>query len=115
VPQAPSRGEVWFVDLDPTRAHERAGDRPVVIISTDVFNNGPSGLTVVVPLTRVDQHVPLHVRVDPLEGGLRETSFAMCDQMRTISRDRFRGTARGFLSPRTMAEVADRIRILLDL
>lgn len=115
MPQSPSRGEVWFVDLDPARGYERAGDRPVVIISTDVFNHGPSGLTVVVPLTRTDRNVPLHVRVDPREGGLREVSFAMCDQVRTISRDRLRGAARGFLPPGTMAEVEDRIRILLDL
>lgn len=115
MPQAPSRGEVWFVNLDPTKGHEQAGARPVVIISTDAFNHGPSGLTVVVPLTRTERNVPLHVRVDPPEGGLSEVSIAMCDQLRTISRDRFRGAGRGFLSPDTMAEIEDRIRILLDL
>src|SRR6185295_5268066 len=45
------RGEVWLADLDPTRGHEQAGRRPVLIVSDDVFNAGAAELVVVLPMT----------------------------------------------------------------
>ena len=33
------RGEIRWADLDPTRGHEQAGQRPVLILSHDVFND----------------------------------------------------------------------------
>jgi len=47
----PSRGEVWIVDLDPTKGHEQAGRRPCLVISVDIFNQGPADLVVVLPMT----------------------------------------------------------------
>lgn len=114
---SPSRGQVWWADLDPPTGHEQAGRRPVVIVSSDVSNRGPSGMVAVAPITSRDKRVPLHVRVDPPEGGLERPSFVMCDQVRTVSVDRLdraRGAA-GVLSSGTMVEVDDRIRIFLDL
>ena len=49
---APSRGEVWDLNFDPTLGHEQAGTRPALILSVDLFNEGPADLVVVVPLTR---------------------------------------------------------------
>ncbi|MBI3923517.1 MAG: type II toxin-antitoxin system PemK/MazF family toxin [Armatimonadetes bacterium] len=37
------RGEVWFADLGETAGHEPAGKRPVLILSDNVFNQGPAG------------------------------------------------------------------------
>ena len=45
------RGEIWWVDLDPTRGHEQAGRRPALVLSVDAFNHGPAGLVVVVPVS----------------------------------------------------------------
>jgi mRNA-degrading endonuclease toxin of MazEF toxin-antitoxin module len=34
----PSRGQIWFVDLNPIRGHEQAGKRPCLVISvTDII------------------------------------------------------------------------------
>jgi mRNA interferase MazF len=52
MPPLPNRGEIWLADLNPTRGHEQAGARPVLIISTDPFNYGPAGLVFVLPLTK---------------------------------------------------------------
>jgi mRNA interferase MazF len=109
-----ARGEVWLVDLNPTRGDEQHGRRPALIVSTDQFNTGPAGLVVVVPMTTRQRNVPLHVRVEPPEGGVRETSFAKCEDVRSISSERLE-TRWGTVSPQTMAVVADRLRILLDL
>ncbi len=69
MPGDPARGEIWLVNLDPTIGREQAGERPVVILSTDRFNRGPAGLVIVAPMTTRDRRLPLHVAVDPPEGG----------------------------------------------
>ena len=44
------RGEIRWADLDPARGHEQAGQRPVLILSHDVFNER-SGTVIAVALT----------------------------------------------------------------
>ena len=108
------RGEVWLVDLDPTLGHEQAGRRPALVVSADAFNLGPAGLVVVVPMTTTDRRIPLHVRIDPPEGGLRQTSFAKCEDVRSLSVKRL-GKRLGVVGQETIAVVEDRMRIFLDL
>ncbi len=115
MPQAPSRGEIWDADLSPTRGHEQAGTRPVLIVSTDAFNHGPAGLVFVLPLTRTDHRIPLHVAVDPPEGGLTARSFILCDAIRSISKERLGPRPWGVVTPQTMARIEDCLRLLLDL
>lgn len=111
---APLRGEVWVVDLSPVRGREQAGRRPALVVSVDMFNRGPAELVVVLPITTKEKGVPLHVRIDPPEGGVKETSFIKCEDIRSISTQRL--TVRlGIVSARTMALVEDRVRVLLGL
>jgi len=110
----PSRGEVWEVDLSPTRGHEQAGRRPALVVSTDRFNHGPAGLVVVLPMTTRGKGIPLHVEVDPSEGGVREASFVKPEDIRSVAAERL-GARWGAVSPRTLAEVERRLRVLLDL
>jgi mRNA interferase MazF len=109
-----SRGEVWDVDLGPTRGHEQAGRRPGLIVSTDRFNHGPAGLVVLLPMTTRPKGVPLHVAVEPPEGGIRETSFVRPEDIRSVSAGRLR-EHRGEVSAATLAAVERRLRVLLDL
>jgi mRNA interferase MazF len=111
----PLRGEIWSAALDPTRGHEQAGSRPVLILSNDVYNGGPGGLVIVAPLTRTDRGIPLHIPVDPPEGGLSARSYVLCDHARAISKERLGDAAWGRISGQTLAEVEDRLRVLLDL
>jgi mRNA interferase MazF len=112
-----NRGEIWLADFDPVRGHEQGRQRPALILSTDQFNNGPAGLAVVVPFTtRERARMPLRVRVDPPDGGLRVTSWALCEAIRSISTERLVGNAAwGTLSPQTLAAIEYRVRTLLDL
>ena len=48
---APSRGEVWRVDLEPVRGHEQGRLRPALVVSNDILNHGPAELVTVVPIT----------------------------------------------------------------
>lgn len=109
-----SRGEVWLVHLDPIRGHEQAGQRPALIISTDVFNHGPAGLVVLVPMTTRERRIPLHIPLDPPEGGVSARSFIKCEDVRSVSSERLI-KCWGSVSDRTLALVADGVRILLEL
>ncbi len=110
-----SRGEVWLVNLNPTRGREQRGARPALVVSDDRLNAGRAELVIVVPLTRTERRVPFHVRIDPPEGGVRDVSYAMCEAVRSISIDRLDGAAWGTVSEATMRAVEDRLRVLLDL
>lgn len=110
----PSRGEVWDVDFDPTRGHEQAGRRPALIVSDDILNHGPAGLVVVVPLTTKNKNQPLHVVINPPEGGVTKPSFAKCEDIRSVAKERL-FSLRGKVSASTMTQVEDRLRVLLSL
>lgn len=111
----PSRGEIWLADLNPILGHEQAGTRPVLITSTDLFNHGPAGLVFVIPVTRTDRRIPVHIALDPPEGGVASRSFILCDALRSISKDRLKGRPWGAVAPATMRRVEDMLRVLLEL
>lgn len=46
----PDRGEVWHLDLEPTRGGEQRGARFVFVVSPKAFNAG--GLALVCPITQ---------------------------------------------------------------
>jgi mRNA interferase MazF len=110
----PSRGEVWLVNLTPTRGHEPAGTRPGLVVSVDPFNHGPAGLVVLLPLTSVAKGIPFHVGIQPPEGGVKVKSFIKCEDVRSVAKERL-SRRWGKVSGSTMAAVEDRLRILLGL
>ena len=110
----PQRGEVWLADLNPTRGREQAGQRPILVFSVHEFNRGPAELVVVLPITSTIRPIPLHVIVQPPEGGLKVQSRVLTDAIRSISKDRL-VERWGAVAPKTMAAVEDRVRTLLGL
>lgn len=110
----PARGEIWTADLDPTRGREQAGRCPVLVVSTDRFNQSAAELVVILPVTSKQKGVPWHVLVRPPEGGLRTASYVMCEAVRCVARDRL--TRRpGQVHTLTLQEVEQRLRVLLEL
>ncbi|CAN5870842.1 type II toxin-antitoxin system PemK/MazF family toxin [soil metagenome] len=103
-----------MVDLNPTRGHEQAGLRPVVIVSVDEFNSGPASLVIVLPITATDRKIPLHVPVDSPEGGLDRRSFILPDQIRSVSKERL-VRRRGRVEPATMEAVEQGLRLVQGL
>jgi mRNA interferase MazF len=105
---------VWLADLNPTRGHEQAGQRPVLIVSEDLFNRGPADLVIVVPITSTLRPIPSHIRLTPPEGGLKNESAALCEAVRSISKHRLLRRL-GSVSTMRMTLVEDALRILLRL
>jgi mRNA interferase MazF len=131
----PCRGDIWTVDLDPTRGHEQgdcpnfrvsengtvpfdAGEqvqcRPALIVSVDLFNQGPADLVVVLPITSKAKGIPLHVRVAPPEGGVQEPSYIKCEDIRSVSKQRL-AKFWGRVSSQTMLEIEERLSVLLGM
>ena len=110
----PSRGDVWDLNFDPVAGHEPAGARSALILSEDIFNEGPAGLVVVIPITRARTKIRWHVPVAPPDGGLSAGSFIQCESVRSVSKARLK-RRRGRVSPPVMRQVEDRLRILLGL
>jgi mRNA interferase MazF len=112
---SPRRGEVWLVDLSPTRGHEQAGRRPALVVSVDRFNAGRAGVVFMVPFTTRERGIPTHVEVRPPAGGLREVSWARCEDLRSLSVERLGDAPLGSVPAEILDAVSDRIRILLGL
>jgi mRNA interferase MazF len=110
-----NRGEIWLADLRPTCSHEHAAACPVVIISTNTFNHGPADLVFVLPLTRMDRRNPMHVPIDPPEGGVAARSYIVCDALCTIAKERLGPRAWGRVSAATLHKVGDNLRILMEI
>jgi mRNA interferase MazF len=114
----PTRGEIWLVDLGVGRGHEQSGRRPALVVSDDAFNSGLAGLVMVVPVTSKtakSKNIRAHIPIAPPEGGLTTPSVILCDQLRTVSKDRFGKAAWGTVSAATLARVEATLRFLLGL
>lgn len=108
------RGEVWLIDLNPVKGHEQAGKRPCLVISVNLFNQGASGLAVVLPITSKDKKIPFHVKINSPEAGLKVKSFIKCEDIRSVSLERFIKKL-GMVDNKIIAEVEQRLRILIGL
>ena len=109
----PLRAEIWLADLDPTRGHEQAGRRPVSF-SADHFNGSPAGLVVVLPITSKGKNIRSHIPLDPGTTGLKTKSYVICEQPRTIAKDRI-GKRVGQIARPAMLQIEQVLRILLEL
>lgn len=85
------RGTVVLVDLEPTVGHEQRGVRPAVVVSDSlVAADQRFPLVCVVPVTGTPGEGALYPELDAGESGLKKTSFALVDQLRSIDKRRVR-------------------------
>lgn len=87
----PRRGEVWLVDFSPAVGSEIRDPHPALIVSVDDLNKSPWGLIVVCPISTFRKEKPfrLHVLLSPPEGGIKHASIIRCDQVKSVSIQRF--------------------------
>ena len=81
------RGEVRWADLNPVRGHEQAGQRPVLVLSHDVFNER-SGTVIAVALTSQEPRAGFPLTLESKAAGLTKPSWVKISQIRTLSVER---------------------------
>lgn len=106
----PKRGQVWWVNLDPTVGSEIKKQRPCVVVSHDTMNKFRR-TPVVVPLSHSAKAYPPVVVAVPSAGA---NSVAVIDQIRAVDKQRL-VAAEGFLSAEDLEAVEDAILRVLDL
>ena len=105
-----TRGEVWWVNLDPSIGGEIRKKRPAVIISNDAANKYLNRVQVV-PLTSKTGRVYPSEAIVTLKG---RQSKAMADQITTVSKLRLLSNE-GRLNKPDMGNVEHAIEIQLGL
>jgi len=99
------RGEIRWADLNPTRGREQAGQRPVLILSQDVFNDR-SGTVIAVALTSQPQRAGFPLTLELQPKGLPKKSWVKISQIRTLAVERI-GPRLGKVSPEELAQVTE--------
>lgn len=108
------RGEVYDVDLGQPVGREPGFNRPAVVVSVDLLNNGPGGLVAVIPVTSSTYGLRSHVELEPGPSGLDRICYARCDQIRVISTARLR-SRRGVIDADRLRSIDQALRFVLDL
>ncbi len=107
------RGELRWAELNPTRGHEQAGRRPVLILSHDIFNRR-SGTVIAMAITSQSQkaHFPLTYLLESNQ--LQKPSWVKISQIRTLSVERI-GEKLGTVEPEQLAEVIDGLNQIIGI
>ena len=113
------RGEVRWVDLDPTLGAEANRRRPAVIVSNDGANATAArlgrGVVTVVPVTSSTERVyPFQVLLEAGTAGLDRASKAQAEQVRSVAVERV-GDRIGSMSGDLLQSLDDALRLHLAL
>jgi mRNA interferase MazF len=105
-----NRGDVYWVDLNPTKGSEINKKRPCVIVSASPINRARNTV-IIVPLSTAARHrPPIVIAVECLG----KKVVAVCDQIRTVDKSRL-VQAIGKLSRGDMDTLDDSLRQVLTL
>jgi mRNA interferase MazF len=106
------RGEIRWADLNPTRGHEQAGLRPVLILSQDVFNER-SGTVIAMAITSQPQRAGFPLTLELKSKNLPKRSWIKISQIRTLSVERI-GKKIGLVSPEELIQVIEGLGEIIE-
>jgi len=108
------RGQIFWVDFDPSRGSEQAGLRPALVVQNDVGNRYSPNTVVAAMTTKLgDKAYPTEVRLsDELFG---KPGVVLCSQILTVGQERLGSSAVAQLDEATMARVDAALRLSLAL
>lgn len=83
------RGDIYWAELNPTVGHEQAGERPVIILSHDIFNER-SGTVIAIAVSSQEPRAGFPLTHEIMTAKLPKRSWARISQIRTLSVERLR-------------------------
>ncbi len=109
------RGELYWVNLNPTKGSEQAGHRPILVIQNDIGNQVAS-TTIIAPLTtkQFSKEYPTNVHIPKGVANLASSSIVLLSQIRTLDKSRLERKI-GELPDAYLEKVNQAIKISLDL
>lgn len=110
VRNAPLRGDVYWVALDPALGTEIRKTRPAVVISNDSCNRYGSRVVVLPVTSNVESLYPGEARIEVRGAPAR----VLGDQIRSIDKTRLRSRI-GRLTKQELLSVENAVQITLDL
>lgn len=110
------RGEIYWVNLDPTVSSEIQKKRPALVVSNDIGNHYSPLVTIVPISSSIHKPYPFEVLIEAGDGGIKKQSLAKANQVRTIDKQRIVGPAIGpSVGDATLKKVEQALRIHLGL
>jgi len=99
------RGDVRWADLNPVRGSEQAGNRPVLVLSQDIFNDR-SGTVIAVAITSQPQRAGFPLTLELKSVRMPKQSWIKISQIRTLAVERI-GKKIGRAHPQEIAKVIE--------
>lgn len=110
----PKRGEIWYVNFDPSLGTEINKTRPGLIVSNDSANKYTSKVTVL-PLSGTIAENPLLVIIEPdKNNNLKKRSVIRIPDITTFDKQRLINKL-GITDHKIMSEIDSKLRIHLNL
>jgi len=104
------RGEVWWVNFDPSIGGEIRKTRPAVIVSNDSSNTHMNRVQVIPATSKTDRLYPCEAYIT-VE---KQRSKAMADQIMTVSKERLLEKI-GMLPHETILDINHILKVQLGL
>ena len=106
------RGDIRWADLNPVRGREQTGQRSVLILSHDVFNER-SGTVIAVALTSQPQRAGFPLTLELDAAGLPRRSWVKISQIRTLAVERI-GARLTRITPEDLARVIEGLNEIIS-
>lgn len=109
------RGDIFIANLDPVVGSEQGGVRPVVVVQNERGNRfSPTVICAAMTSKLTKNDLPTHVWVAAKDSGLRSDSLVLCEQLRTLEKQRLQ-TRVGHVDDLVIRRVETALRAALGL
>jgi mRNA interferase MazF len=106
------RGEIRWADLNPTIGREQSGNRPVLILSHDVFNEN-SGTVIAMAITSQPQRAGYPLTLELTKTKIKKESWVKISQIKTLSVERI-GERLGIITQEEMDQVIEGLNEIIS-